>query len=38
MIAVAMRQPNGPVPNSAIPAPMSHLPTGGCATNDPSAE
>ena len=33
--AVAMRHPNGPVPKSAMPTPMIHLPSGGCATNDP---
>ena len=35
--AVAMRQPTGlSGPNSAMPAPMIHLPSGGCTTYDGS--
>ena len=32
--ATANRQPKGFMPNSCSPAPMIHLPTGGCTTYD----
>jgi hypothetical protein len=35
--AVAIRHPNGfSGPNAAIPAPINHLPSGGCATKSPT--
>jgi hypothetical protein len=35
--ATEKRQPNPePTPSSHSPAPMSHLPTGGCTTMSPS--
>ena len=36
--AVAIRQPTGlSGPKASIPRPMSHLPNGGCTTNEASA-
>ena len=35
MTAVEMRQPKlDPGPNAAMPSAISHLPRGGCTTND----